>query len=100
MSEMRLDWGGVRTLDGVGLDPGLVEAVVSAHNMEQGHRDLMILEGAVYYNRCLSEAALLVTSELVEAVCTGRCTGSSWVLWRVGYAVAGAAAAVVVWLRW
>ena len=71
---MRLDWGGVRTLDGVGLDPGLVEAVVSAHNMEQGHRDLMILEGAVYYNRCLSEAALLVTSELVEAVCTGRCT--------------------------
>ena len=34
----------------------------------------MILEGAVYYNRCLSEAALLVTSELVEAVCTGRCT--------------------------
>ena len=27
VSEMRLDWGGVRTLDGVGLDPGLVEAV-------------------------------------------------------------------------
>ena len=74
MSEMRLDWGGVRTLDGVGLDPGLVEAVVSAHNMEQGHRDLMLLEDVVYYNRCLSEAALLVTSELVEAVCTGRCT--------------------------
>ena len=74
MSEMRLDWGGVRTLDGVGLDPGLVEAVVSARDMEQGHRDLMILDGIVYYNRCLSEAALLVTSELVEAVCTGRCT--------------------------
>ena len=71
---MRLDWGGVRTLDGVGLDPGLVEAVVSARDMEQGHRDLMILEDVVYYNRCLSEAALLVTSELVEAVCTGRCT--------------------------
>jgi len=65
----------VRTLDGVGLDPGLVEAVVSARDMEPEHnRDLMILEGAVYYNRCLSEAALLVTSELVEAVCTGRCT--------------------------
>ena len=74
MSEMRVDWGGVRTLDGVGLDPGLVEAVVSARDMEQGHRDLMILEDVVYYNRCLSEAALLVTSELVEAVCTGRCT--------------------------
>ena len=74
MSEMRLDWGSVRTLHGVGLDPGLVEAVVSARDMEQGHRDLMLLEGAVYYNRCLSEAALLVTSELVEAVCTGRCT--------------------------
>ena len=74
MSEMRLDWGGVRTLDGVGLDPGLVEAVVSARDMEQGHRDLMLLEDVVYYNRCLSEAALLVTSELVEAVCTGRCT--------------------------
>ena len=74
MSEMRLDWGGVRTLDGVGLDPGLVEAVVSARDMEQEHRDLMILEDVVYYNRCLSEAALLVTSELVEAVCTGRCT--------------------------
>ena len=74
MSEMRLDWGGVRTLHGVGLDPGLVEAVVSARDMEQGHRDLMLLEDVVYYNRCLSEAALLVTSELVEAVCTGRCT--------------------------
>ena len=74
VSEMRLDWGGVRTLDGVGLDPGLVEAVVSARDMEQGHRDLMLLEDVVYYNRCLSEAALLVTSELVEAVCTGRCT--------------------------
>ena len=74
VSEMRLDWGSVRTLHGVGLDPGLVEAVVSARDMEQGHRDLMLLEGAVYYNRCLSEAALLVTSELVEAVCTGRCT--------------------------
>jgi len=75
VSEMRLDWGSVRTLDGVGLDPGLVEAVVSARDIEQGHnRDLMILEDVVYYNRCLSEAALLVTSELVEAVCTGRCT--------------------------
>ena len=75
VSEMRLDWGSVRTLDSVGLDPGLVEAVVSARDMEPEHnRDLMILEGAVYYNRCLSEAALLVTSELVEAVCTGRCT--------------------------
>ena len=75
VSEMRVDWGGVRTLDGVGLDPGLVEAVVSARDIEQGHnRDLMILEDVVYYIRCLSEAALLVTSELVEAVCTGRCT--------------------------
>ena len=74
MSEMRLDWGGVRTLHGVGLDPGLVEAVVSAGGRAQGREDLMILEGVVYYNRCLSEAALLVTSELVEAVCTGRCT--------------------------
>ena len=74
VSEMRLDWDSVRTLDGVGLDPGLVEAVVSARDTEQGHRDLMALEDVVYYNRCLSEAALLVTSELVEAVCTGRCT--------------------------
>ncbi|MFC2761293.1 MAG: hypothetical protein ACFN4V_02270, partial [Prevotella denticola] len=71
---MRVDWGGVRTLDGVGLDPGLVEAVVSAGGRAQGREDLMLLEGVVYYNRCLSEAALLVTSELVEAVCTGRCT--------------------------
>ena len=71
---MKVDWGSVRTLDGVGLDPGLVEAVVSARDIEQGHRDLMALEDVVYYNRCLSEAALLVTSELVEAVCTGRCT--------------------------
>ena len=74
VSEMRLDWGGVRTLDGVGLDPGRVEAVVSAGGRAQGREDLMILDGIVYYNRCLSEAALLVTSELVEAVCTGRCT--------------------------
>ena len=74
VSEMRLEWGSVRTLDGVGLDPGLVEAVVSAGGRAQGREDLMILDGIVYYNRCLSEAALLVTSELVEAVCTGRCT--------------------------
>ena len=74
VSEMRFDWGSVRTLDGVGLDPGLVEAVVSAGGRAQGREDLMILDGIVYYNRCLSEAALLVTSELVEAVCTGRCT--------------------------
>ena len=74
VSEMRLDWDSVRTLDGVGLDPGLVEAVVSAGGRAQGREDLMILDGIVYYNRCLSEAALLVTSELVEAVCTGRCT--------------------------
>ena len=74
VSEMRVDWGSVRTLDGVGLDPGLVEAVVSAGGRAQGREDLMILDGIVYYNRCLSEAALLVTSELVEAVCTGRCT--------------------------
>ena len=40
VSEMRLDWGSVRTLHGVGLDPGLVEAVVSARDMEQGHRSL------------------------------------------------------------
>ena len=45
---MRLDWGDMHTLDGVGLDPGLVEAVVSARDMEQGYRDLMILEGVVY----------------------------------------------------
>ena len=74
VSEMRLDWGSVRTLHGVGLDPGLVEAVVSAGGRAQGREDLMILDGIVYYNRCLSEAALLVTSELVEAVCTGSCT--------------------------
>ena len=35
-----------------------------------------------------------------EAVEAHARTGSSWVLWRVGYAVAGAAAVVVVWLRW
>ena len=33
---MRLDWDSVRTLDGVGLDPGLVEAVVSARDIEAG----------------------------------------------------------------
>ena len=42
VSEMRVDWGGVRTLHSVELDPGLVEAVVSARDIEQGHnRDLM-----------------------------------------------------------
>ena len=42
VSEMRLDWGGVRTLDGVGLDPGLVEAVVSARDMEPEHNKDLI----------------------------------------------------------
>ena len=49
VSEMRFDWGSVRTLDGVGLDPGLVEAVVSAGGRAQGREDLMILDGIVYY---------------------------------------------------
>jgi len=35
---------------------------------------VVLLGGGVSSTRCLSEAALLVTSELVEAVCTGRCT--------------------------
>ena len=38
-------------------------------------------------------------SVLIREVLADPDLGSSWVLWRVGYAVAGAAA-VVVWLRW
>ena len=38
-------------------------------------------------------------SVLIREVLADPDLGSSWVLWRGGYAVAGAAA-VVVWLRW
>ena len=67
MSEMRLDWGGVRTLDGVGLDPGLVEAVVSAGGRAQGREDLMILNGIVYYNPSLTMTTARMTPAAAKA---------------------------------
>ena len=74
MSEMRLDWDSVRTRDGVKPDAAVLDVFVTSEDIDTVYDAYCRIEHAAFYNRCLSEAALLVTSELVEAVCTGRCT--------------------------
>ena len=74
VSEMRLDWGSVRTRDGVKPDAAVLDVFVTSEDIDTVYDAYCRIEHAAFYNRCLSEAALLVTSELVEAVCTGRCT--------------------------
>ena len=71
---MRLDWGSVRTRDGVKPDAAVLDVFVTSEDIDTVYDAYCRIEHAAFYNRCLSEAALLVTSELVEAVCTGRCT--------------------------
>ena len=74
VSEMRVDWGSVRTRDGVKPDAAVLDVFVTSEDIDTVYDAYCRIEHAAFYNRCLSEAALLVTSELVEAVCTGRCT--------------------------
>ena len=73
-SDYGVDWGSLRTSHGVGVDPGLIRALLYAPDAGSGGRASDQLEGLAFYSRYLEEAALPVTRVLVDAVCNGECT--------------------------
>ena len=81
MSEMRVDWGGVRTRDGVKPDAAVLDVFVTSEDIDTVYDAYCSIEYAAFYNRDLEEAALPLTSALIEMVCSGRCThwGLHWV---------------------
>ena len=74
MRDYGVDWGSLRTSHGVGMDPGLIRALLHAPDAGSGGRASDQLEGLAFYSRYLEEAALPVTRVLVDAVCDGECT--------------------------
>ena len=74
MRDHGVDWGSRHTRDGVGMDPGLIRALLHAPDAGSGGRASDQLEYAAFYSRQLEEAALPVTRVLVDAVCKGECT--------------------------
>ena len=74
MRDHGVDWGSLRTRDGVGVDPGLVRALLYGPDAGSGGKASDQLEGLAFYSRYLEEAALPVTRVLVDAVCNGECT--------------------------
>jgi len=81
VSEMRLDWGSVRTRDGVKPDAAVLDVFVTSEDIDTVYDAYCSIEYAAFYNRDLEEAALPLTSALIEMVCSGRCThwGLHWV---------------------
>ena len=73
-SDYGVDWGSLRTSHGVGVDPGLIRALLYAPDAGSGGKASDQLEYAAFYSRQLEEAALPVTRVLVDAVCKGECT--------------------------
>lgn len=69
-----VEWGSRRTSHGVGMDAGLIRALLYAPDAGSGGKASDQLEGLAFYSRYLEEAALPVTRVLVDAVCDGRCT--------------------------
>ena len=74
VSEMRLDWGSVRTRDGVKPDAAVLDVFVTSEDIDTVYDAYCSIEHAAFYNRDLEEAALPLTSALIEMVCSGRCT--------------------------
>ena len=74
MSEMRVDWGSVRTRDGVKPDAAVLDVFVTSEDIDIVYDAYCHIEHAAFYNRDLEEAALPLTSALIEMVCSGRCT--------------------------
>ena len=74
VSEMRVDWGGVRTRDGVKPDAAVLDVFVTSEDIDTVYDAYCRIEYAAFYNRDLEEAALPLTSALIEMVCSGRCT--------------------------
>ena len=81
VSEIRLDWDSVRTRDGVKPDAAVLDVFVTSEDIDTVYDAYCSIEHAAFYNRDLEEAALPLTSALIEMVCSGRCThwGLHWV---------------------
>ncbi len=69
-----VEWGSLRTSHGVGVDAGVIRALLYAPDAGSGGKASDQLEGLAFYSRYLEEAALPVTRVLVDAVCKGECT--------------------------
>ena len=69
-----VDWGSLRTRDGVGMDPAPIGVMLSAPDPGTANEAYWQIEGPAFYSRQLEEAALPVTRVLVDAVCDGECT--------------------------
>ena len=69
-----VDWGSLRTRDGVGMDPAPIGVMLSAPDPGTANEAYWGIEGPAFYSRYLEEAALPVTRVLVDAVCNGECT--------------------------
>ena len=69
-----VDWGSLRTRDGVGMDPAPIGVMLSAPDPGTANEAYWGIEGPAFYSRQLEEAALPVTRVLVDAVCDGECT--------------------------
>ena len=78
---MKVDWGSVRTRDGVKPDAAVLDVFVTSEDIDTVYDAYCDIEYAAFYNRDLEEAALPLTSALIEMVCSGRCThwGLHWV---------------------
>ena len=74
VSEMRVDWGSVRTRDGVKPDAAVLDVFVTSEDIDTVYDAYCRIEHAAFYNRDLEEAALPLTSALIEMVCSGHCT--------------------------
>ena len=69
-----VEWGSLRTRDGVGMDPAPIGVMLSAPDPGTANEAYWGIEGTAFYSRQLEEAALPVTRVLVDAVCKGECT--------------------------
>ena len=69
-----VEWGSLRTRDGVGMDPAPIGVMLSAPDSGTANEAYWGIEGTAFYSQELEEAALPVTRVLVDAVCDGECT--------------------------
>ena len=69
-----VEWGSLRTRDGVGMDPAPIGVMLSAPDSRTANEAYWGIEGTAFYSQELEEAALPVTRVLVDAVCDGECT--------------------------
>ena len=74
MRDYGVDWGSLRTRDGVGMDPAPIGVMLSAPDSRTANEAYWGIEGTAFYSQELEEAALPVTRVLVDAVCEGECT--------------------------